>query len=104
MPQRVAVMAMWSPIDSPVRGSVLAGTWMPRSVGRNASAAIALSVELFARFIRSSLRRSFSGTTTGASEAESAPPAMPDSICPSAILFATRIAASRPVPQAWVMS
>ena len=36
----------------------------------------------------------------GASEVVSNPPAMPESIWPSAILFATRIAASSPVPQA----
>jgi hypothetical protein len=51
-----------------------------------------LSLEQHAR--RSSL------TAIGASEVVSTPPAMPDSICPSAILLATRIAASRPVPQA----
>ena len=60
---------MCSPIDRPVRGSVLAGTWMPTSVGRKARAALARSVGLLARLSRSSLRRSFSGTTTGASEA-----------------------------------
>ena len=40
----------------------------------------------------------------GASEAESTPPAIPESAWPRATLFATRIAASSPVPQAWVMS
>ena len=104
MPHVAAVTAMCSPIDRPVRGSVAAGTVTPRSVGRKARAAIALSVELLARFILSSLRRSFSGTTIGASDAESAPPAMPESIWPRAILFDTRMAASRPVPHAWVMS
>ena len=39
-------------------------------------------------------------TATGASEAESVPPAMPDSIWPRATLLATRMVASRPVPQA----
>jgi hypothetical protein len=46
----------------------------------------------------------FSLTVMGASEEVSTPPAMPESIWPSLILFATRIAASSPVPQACWMS
>ena len=51
-----------------------------------------------------SFLRSLSLIATGASEVVSVPPAMPDSIWPSAILFATWIAAWRPVPQACWMS
>ena len=68
-------------------------------------AAIALSVELFARVIRSSLRRSFSGTTTGASDAESAPPAMPSDARVAAQRSAWRGgAAGRPRPATWIRS
>ena len=40
----------------------------------------------------------------GASDVVSTPPEIADSIWPSAILLATRIVVSRPVPQAWPTS
>ena len=100
MPQRLAVMAMWSPIDRPVRGSELAGVAMPKSVGRIFDSASAWFFAPFARLTLSSFLRSDSVTVIGASEAVSTPPATPDSIWPSLILLETRTAASSPVPQA----
>ena len=91
---------MCSPIDIPVRGSPFSGIDGASWVGRKADSALSLSIGVLARLTaRSTLRRS-SLTAMGASLVVSAPPAMPESIWPSAILFATRIAASRPVPQA----
>ena len=104
IPHFFAVIAMWSPIDRPVRGSTLAGVAMPMSPGRIEPRVFTLSAVVFARLALSSFRRSFSLTMIGASEAVSTPPAMPLSIWPSAILLATRMAACRPVPQACWMS
>jgi hypothetical protein len=53
-----------------------------------------------ARLRSSRIRRRSSLTEIGASDAVSTPHAMPASIWPSAILFATRTTASRPVPHA----
>ena len=95
-----AVIAACSPIDMPVRGSALRGasgmTWVGRSLRSSASRC----GTLFARLICSRTRRKSSLTAIGASEAVSTPPAMPLSTWPSAILFATWIVVSRPVPQA----
>ena len=45
-----------------------------------------------------------SETAIGGSEVVSVPPAIAESTWPSAILLATRIVASSPVPQAWPTS
>jgi len=52
------------------------------------------------RLASSSVSRSCSLSPIGASEVVSAPQAMPQSIWPRAILLATRIVVSSPVPQA----
>ena len=52
------------------------------------------------RLASSRVSRSCSLSAIGASEVVSAPQAMPESIWPRAILLATRIVVSRPVPQA----
>ena len=100
MPHVLAVIAMCSPMDRPVRGSVLAGVSMPMSPGRIARRPLAMSAVVLPRLRRSSLRRSFSLTMIGASEDVSTLPAMPDSTWPSLILLETRIAFSSPVPHA----
>ena len=91
---------MWSPIDRPVRGSTLRGADGTRWPGRIAAKALARSTGVRAALARSSALRSPSLTAIGASEAESTPPAMPDSTWPRAILLATRMVVSRLVPQA----
>src|SRR4051795_1353184 len=96
----LAVIAAWSPIARPVRGSALRGISGTSCPGRIRASALSRSCSVLALFSEISTRRRSSPTASGASEVVSTPPAMPDSICPRAILLATRIAASKPVPQA----
>ena len=96
-----AVIAAWSPIASPVRGSALRGISGARCPGRMPASSLEPVLHATrALFSEMSIRRRSSPTASGASEVVSTPPAMPDSIWPSAILLATRTAASRPVPHA----
>ena len=74
------------------------------SPGRIAASAASRPRVSLAELTLSSFLRSFSLIATGASDVVSEPPATPTSIWPSAILFATWIAAWRPVPQACWMS
>ena len=93
-------MAWCSPIDRPVRGSLfwgISGTSWP---GRKPVNAFSRAPTERARLASSNTVRSPSFTAIGASEVVSTPPAMPHSIWPRAILLATRMAASSPVPQA----
>jgi hypothetical protein len=84
-----------------VRGSLLRGSRGRTNIdGRNPASALMRSPVDLARLASSRILRIFSFRPTGASEVVSVPPAMPTSICPSAILLATRMAASSPVPQA----
>src|SRR3954471_20496399 len=96
----LAVIAAWSPMARPVRGSALRGISGTSWPGRIRASAFSRSCRVLALFRLMSTRRRSSPTASGASDVVSTPPAMPDSIWPRAILFATRIAASRPVPQA----
>ena len=100
MPHSLVVMAWLSPIDSPVRGSALRGWSGARSPGRTFSSAAIRPLASLARLASSRILRSLSPTASGASDVVSAPPAMPDSILPSAILLATSTAAWMPVSQA----
>ena len=100
IPHSLAVIAAWSPIARPVRGSALRGISGTSWPGRIFASALSRSCSVLALFRLISTRRRSSPTASGASDVVSTPPAMPDSICPSAILLATRIAASRPVPHA----
>jgi diguanylate cyclase (GGDEF)-like protein/PAS domain S-box-containing protein len=95
-----AVSAACSPIDSPVRGSEFCGTSGFRCPGRILASAVSRPGTVRARFAASSAARSRGSRASGASEVVSTPPAMPQSIWPSAILLATPITASSPVPQA----
>ena len=96
----LAVWAMCSPIDNPVRASALEGVAMPKSVGRRPVRARSWFLGPLARLTLSNFLRSFSLTVIGASEEVSTPPAIPESIWPSLILLETMMAACRPVPQA----
>src|SRR5450631_286351 len=94
------VTAWCSPIDIPVRGSEVCGICGTRCPGRSPPSAFSRSSGVFARLAACRVWRSPSLTAMGASLALSTPPAIAESIWPSAILLATRIAASRPVPHA----
>src|SRR3954451_8003880 len=96
----LAVIAAWPPIARPVRGSALRGISGTSCPGRIRASALSRSCSVLALFSEISTRRRSSPAASGASEVVSTPPAMPESICPRAILLATRIAASKPVPQA----
>ena len=94
------MIAQCSPIERPVRGSSLrgiAGTTWP---GRTRVSVRSLPTVEPWRLASSSVSRSCSLSAIGASEVVSAPQAMPESIWPRAILLATRIVVSSPVPQA----
>ena len=99
-----AVSAAWSPIDRPVRGSPFCGMDEADVAGPDRGERGQPARVSWAELTLSSFLRSFSPIATGASEVVSVPPAMPTSIWPRAILFATWIAACRPVPQACWMS
>ncbi|MNR03435.1 hypothetical protein D3C85_1193260 [compost metagenome] len=73
-------------------------------MGRNCRKVFSLSPVVFARLACRRILRRPSLTLIGASEVVSTPPAMPQSIWPRAILFATSNAASSPVPHACWMS
>ncbi len=68
--------------------------------GRKRASVFSLPLVERSRLASSSVARSSSLSAIGASEVVSTPQAMPTSIWPSAILLATRIAVSSPVPQA----
>ena len=87
MPYLAAVMAACSPMDMPVRGSPLRGRCGTTWPGRSLVSRLTLRVRLNS----SRSLRKFSFTPIGASLVVSTPPAMPTSIWPSAILFATAI-------------
>jgi hypothetical protein len=95
-----AVIAACSPMLRPVRGSALRGMSGTMWLGRRRPTSLTRAPVLFARRASIITLRRSSLRPTGASEAVSAPPAMPASTCPSAILLATRTAASRPVSHA----
>ncbi len=99
-----AVSAADSPIDRPVRGSLFCGMAGARYCGRTLASAASRPWRVLARLASSRILRSFSLTAIGASEVVSVPPAMPTSIWPSAILFATWTVAWMPVSQACWMS
>ena len=94
------MIAACSPIDRPVRGSALRGISGTICCGRSLASAFSRPALLLARLTSSSTSRRSSLIAIGASEVVSTPPAIAESIWPSAILLATRIVASRPVPQA----
>ena len=100
MPHSDAVLAACSPIESPVRGSAFCGISGTICPGRSRVSVRARPGSDFARLRSSRMCRRSSLTAIGASEAVSTPPAIPTSICPSAILLATVMTVSRPVPQA----
>ncbi|RMP73343.1 hypothetical protein ALQ17_200052 [Pseudomonas fluorescens] len=88
-------------MDKPVRGSPLRGSNGLKNIdGRTLSNVLNLAPMPLARLAASKVWRRDSLMPIGASEVVSEPPAMPTSIWPRAILFATSKAASRPVPQA----
>ncbi len=103
-PHSFAVIAACSPIESPVRGSALRGISGTIWPGRSLPISFARWPALLARRASISTLRRSSLRAMGASETVSAPPAMPTSICPSAILLATSTAAWMPVSQACWMS
>ncbi|MNT66484.1 hypothetical protein D3C72_2045530 [compost metagenome] len=105
MAQRLAICSQLSPIDRPVRGSALRGGSGLKGALRPApSRALIRPPVVFSRLAASRALRNFSLSPIGASEVVSTPPAIPTSIWPRAILLATRMAASSPVPQAWLTS
>ena len=95
-----AISSVCCPIDSPVRGSLTFGGCGASSAGEKPlKAARRWPIDL--AFCASTSRwANFSLNTIGASEVVSEPMAMPDSICPVAILACRIIAACRLVPQA----
>ena len=95
-----AIFSVCWPIDSPVRGSPVPGKLGLKCRGLIPRKGAIRSPKLFARKLRSMSCRYSWPKTIGGSLTVSTPPAMPASICPSAILFATAIAASMLVPQA----
>ncbi len=99
-----AVSAADSPMDRPVRGSLFCGIAGARCWGRILVSAASRPCRLLARLASSRILRSRSLTAIGASEVVSVPPAMPTSIWPRAILFATWMVAWMPVSQACWMS
>ncbi len=99
-PNSFAVMAAWSPMDSPVRGSALRGITGTICPGRRRPSSFTRSPALLAALRSSSTRRRSSLISIGASLAVSAPPAIPLSSWPRAILFATSTVAARLVSQA----
>ena len=103
-PHSFAMSAVCSPIERPVRGSALRGKSGTIWLGRNFVSALIRSVVERAAFASSRISRRSSLSAIGASEVVSEPPAIAESAWPSAILLATRIAASRPVPHAWPTS
>ena len=74
MPSCLAVMAACSPIDRPVRGSLLAGMAMPRLAGSVPTSLSRSTLDLDRRSF-SRLRRKSSPRPIGASEVVSTPPA-----------------------------
>ncbi len=99
--RQAAVVSAWcSPMDRPVRGSAVVGAAGARCAGRMVASAASFAGVDFARDRSSSARRSGSLTATGASDVESTPPAMPDSIWPSRILLASPTTVSIPVAHA----
>src|SRR5699024_10121219 len=96
-----AVVSAWcSPIERCVRGSFTLGATGARSLGRIEEMSLSFWPAVLAResFIR--VLRSRSLTTIGASEVESTPAAIPDSIWPRVILFAIAQVASIDVAHA----
>ena len=94
------MIAQCSPIERPVLGSSLrgiAGTTWP---GLTAVSAFSLPAVERCLLASSRVSRRPSLSAIGASEVVSTPQAIPASIWPRAILLATRIVVSRPVPQA----
>ncbi len=85
----------------PVRGSATPGRCGFSSPKEKPfTAALNFSSGVLARLMRRKRCCSARLYTMGTSLVVSEPPAMPASICPQAILLATTMAASRPVPQA----
>ena len=75
IPHSFAMIAAWSPIDSPVRGSMLPGMFGTIICGRIFAAAFRRSAAVFERFNSSRILRRSSLTPIGASEVVSTPPA-----------------------------
>ena len=100
-PHSRAISAACSPIERPgARLGVLRDLAARSAPAAAASACARGPGSDFARLRSSRMWRRSSLTAIGASEAVSTPPAIPASICPSAILLATAITVSSPVPQA----
>ena len=76
MPHSWAVTAMWSPIDMPVRGSLLRGISGTTWAGRMLASALIRCWGVLARLSASRVWRRSSLTAIGASDAESTPPAI----------------------------
>jgi hypothetical protein len=95
----LAVTAACSPIDIPVRGSLLTGIWIPSDAG-NLPTSFSRSTFDFDRRKPSSVRRRLSPSAIGASEAVSTPPAAATSYRPAAMPSAAAMVACRPVPHA----
>ena len=88
-------------MEKPVRGSPFFGiAGFISMLGRIWDITFSWAIVPLARLASIRILRIFSLMPMGASEVVSTPPAMPDSMWPSAILLATSMAASRPVPQA----
>ncbi len=98
------MIAVCSPIESPVRGSALRGISGTMWLGRTLVRARRRAGVDFALFASRRISRRLSLSAIGASEVVSTPPEIADSVCPRAILFAAWIVAWRPVPQACPMS
>ena len=79
MPHSNVVMAWWSPIDKPVRGSPLRGASI-KSLMLILVNAFKRSLPVFAMFNSSNALRKPSPNAIGASEVVSTPPATPTSI------------------------
>ena len=83
-----------------MRGSPTPGNSGLNSLNAKPLKALRRAPKLRAMLASSRRRRRRLLTTIGTSDVVSEPPPMPASICPRAILFATVITVSRPVPQA----